>query len=449
MQSLSILSANGLPNLILHGLGAAPVLRGCTRRPATEANEAGWVLEEYRLVMEGSPQELDEVLRGLEDRLGRAAHGETLHLQMVPYHGCRPWGSPLLGGEIAFLDEGSSSRGRGAQVLLLRLRRGDFWQAEQHEAPLSNAYGHAVTGGLPLDNHSDGGSHTAFVTVEDGALVGDLPAPARLELFNDVGSPTSALQEIFLGCYLDANSPPPDLTLQGESATPAPDVSSSLVSDVGSANGLFRRCTWLTGGEQVLLNWPLPPGLLSALNNRPVLPLLRLATPGAENDHWASWRVCFGEQTLFSSELGLLLPNRALQVLPGLRLPPAILPGETPPAGLTLQLVLTRLSSTARQLDVDFVTLLPLDGWRSLRPLAHSQGGLPPGAIWMDDPTRHLSWSVDPAQGELITHACLGEPLVVWPGHRQRIYLLHGGIEMDIHHTTRLRLLYWPRRRAL
>ncbi|MCA1955125.1 MAG: hypothetical protein LDL12_08270 [Anaerolinea sp.] len=444
MQSLCILSAQA--NLVLHGLGAPAALRSCTRTPNTTVSAEGWVDEEYRLVLEGSPNELDQLLLMLEDRLGRAAAGEASQLQLVPHHGSRPWASPLLGGQIRFVDDGSSSRGRGSQVLQLILRRADYWQAEQHEAPLSNAYGSGILGGLTLDNHSDGNGHSAYVTIEQGALVGDLPAPTRLELYND--RTLAPLRQAWLGCYQDCRQTPPDITLQAEGGAPLPGVSSSVISAASCSNGFFRRLTWTNSGEQALLSWALPPGLLQALNSRALLPLLRLATPCPNNDLWVSWRVLCGEQVLMRSELGLLQINSSLQPLPGLRLPPIELPGENAPAGLTLQLMVARLSGGARQLDLDFVALLPLNGWRSLRPLGDGDG-LPPGAIWIDDANLNVQWSYAPALGELITHSVLGQPILVWPGHAQRIYLLHGGAQMDIGHQTRLRLFYYPRRRAL
>jgi hypothetical protein len=442
MQSLCILNQQN--HLVLKGLGAPAALRSCTRTPNSNVSPEGWVNEEYHLVMEGTPDELDTLLLMLEDRLGRAAAGETSQLQIVPHNGSSPWASPLLGGQINFVDDGSSSRGRGSQVLRLTLRRADYWQAEQHEAPLSNAHGSSILGGLTLDNHTDG-HHTAYVTVEDGALIGDLPAPARLELFNDRS--TASIKDAWLGCYLDANQAPPDITLQAEVAAPLTGVSSSVINDVSCSNGFFRRLMWSNSGEQALLAWALSPGLLRALNSRSLVPLLRLATPCLNNDLWVSWRVLCGEQVLTRSELGLLQPNRSLQALPGLRLPPIALPGENAPAGLTLQMVITRLSGGSRQLDLDFLALLPLNGWRSLRPLA--EDGLPPGAIWIDDANINLSWSYSAPLGEFITHSVIGQPLLVWPGHAQRIYLLHGGMLMNIDHQTRLRLFYYPRRRAL
>jgi len=41
------------------------------------------------------------------------------------------------------------------------------------------------------------------------------------------------------------------------------------------------------------------------------------------------------------------------------------------------------------------------------------------------------------ASGELVTHTAVGAPLMLWPGRKQRLWLLHGGAAMDIDHTVR------------
>ena len=428
--------------LWLHGPDAPAHICGALRSPAAPlARPDGSCDEVIDLHLQGSPADLERTLEELEACLALVEHQIVpVTLGIVLEAGSEPWFSPLLAGQLEYIDHGSASRARGAQKLRLSLRRAEFWQRAALPVPLSNANGSGVTDGLQVENHTDL-AHQCWVDVETRALEGNYPVPARIEIANTLES-GGQLENIWLGCYVGAGEPP-STVLEGEYGLTL--LGTSVIADTASSNGQFRRVNWNSSGEATLIQWTLTSAQLAAFAGQWARPLVRLANSISATDVWLQLRVLINAEVSGTSNWMLLQPGQKLQDLPAIQLPPWPLPQETAPAPLTLALVASRVSSLPLALDLDFIQLMPTDGWRkylALQPMNF-------GSTLVDDFAQSACYTQEPGTGARVQHAVVGADVLLWPGRRQRIYLMHGGTACDIAYRTRLKLAYTPRRRVI
>jgi hypothetical protein len=126
---------------------------------------------------------------------------------------------------------------------------------------------------------------------------------------------------------------------------------------------------------------------------------------------------------------------------------PPLLAGMGSLAGLDLVLQSCSSSSGAHSLQVDFLHLTPLDGWRKLVSL---QRGLPNGSTLVEDGfldevyTRFGSLH----SGDFTAY---GDPLFLIPGKAQRLYFLQSVIvgQAPVGRVLQVKAAYRPRKRQL
>lgn len=438
MESLYLSNPAGLEVLWLHGSGVQPPVRGAVRGSATRRGEE--VEEIYDIHLEGAG--IAGWLETLEGRLADGRDGVNpcyLNLQTAP--GAPFWRTPIREGHLTLLGSGAASQG-----LRLTLRRPAWWEGDLQALPLSNPTGTRLTTGLTLTNHQDGhNGHVNFAALAAVDLPGSLPAPFQA-VVRAVGSAES-LQTVLMGLGSDLEDADGALghALEGEAAQAGAGAALSVVSDPTASGGAFARLTWSAATWASLATWTLPAAALGYLRGRGVHPVLRLASVPPQAGLVLAWRVspAPGAAPLAQSALFPLTLGHALQVGPALTLPPLDLGGGPYPA-LCLELWAESTPTTPATLEVDFVHLLPAEGWLQAHPL----GGTPPGWDLVLDGREGCLYSRDPASGARApTHLLAGE----WPGLRpkrgHRFYLLwetHNGAACEAQVT--LRLFLRPRR---
>ena len=107
----------------------------------------------------------------------------------------------------------------------------------------------------------------------------------------------------------------------------------------------------------------------------------------------------------------LITPGQSLNVLEVMRLPPFLLTDFANSAGLDLVLSARRASSGGHTLCLDYLLLLPLDGWRSYSGLYP----LPQNWRLVDNGALNLVTTFNGANNELITHIPTGHPFLLAP----------------------------------
>ncbi len=444
MYALKLI-CDGEPDWVLHGPGAANELEGARLAGTRPALRAEWVIETVLLALKGGAADW---IHGLERRLAQIrAGGGEVRLQLQRAARDAPLSALLLDGWLEAPEPGADERERGFGGYRLHLLREREWSAPAAALPLSNANSTDVTGGLALFNHSDTeSSHQNYADVRAAGLGGSQPAPLSLRL--GLGSsPTRVVTHVILAAGSDLWSDGIAFAhvLEGESGIPGADcASTSLIGDSGASGGFYRRVGWNGTEESALLRWTITPLALSLARRRAFRPVLRLHNPPAAG--------VYLHFRLFNPRGGLLDHNRPqrldtarwLQAGTTLCLPPHDLPGLDP-AGLTLELWAQRDEPGSHSLDVDFVQLLPVEGWLELFPL----GGAAQGSTLVVDGERNSVLAIDAGGAAFASHTLSGGGLRLLPGRNHRLYLL---FETDsgapVNQSLQVQALYPPRWRT-
>jgi hypothetical protein len=273
--------------------------------------------------------------------------------------------------------------------------------------------------------------------------VGDLPGPTRLEVLNNY--PSSRLYTLWIGQnWTDPDNF--DHILEGEAST----IGSEMDDLWGCSLGHFMRAILASGNEIDLFNWELTDSFFDACKGgyfkilarfqgfAPTSVKLRIKLEYEVTDIWQS-----GQVTLDIS--------RALQIrdLLTLRLPPWML-GNTNLSAMTMTMTGQQNSGSSVNVDLDFLQITPLDGWRMLECAGY---GVLQNSRMVDDGINENAYIDDGAgdnkAGILIGY---GNPITLYPGKKQRLYfLMHSviGNTAEITRTIMVKLYYRPRRRTL
>lgn len=417
MDSLTILLPDS-PGRALRSAAPQPpldFLRWLELRP-TENDEE--VIECALLGLRGAG--IRQWLEGLEAVLAQARRTPFALLERRAAAGDEPLYAALRGGWLE-ADPLNQSAARGAFTVRLSLRRSKVWRKMAAALPLSNANGSRVESGLTLFNHSDGGSgHQNFADIAAGDLRGGQPAPLslRVRLLQPAGE---TLQRLIIaaGSRLEWGGESFPHALEGEAAVPGADCTAgSLLTDAAASGGAYHRVQWTRPDSAALLRWSLSPGLLGFAAGRAFRTVLRLASPPPAAVY-LRWRLLdAGGHPLDESPPSLLQPQSALQTGAALHLPPRWQPQITP-AALTLELRAESRDDSPKTLDVDFLHLLPAEGWLQLNAL----NGASAAEVWLDG-ERRLAYT-RLAGGEIgFTHTLSGAGVQLMPGSGCRLYLL-------------------------
>lgn len=449
------LTQNGA-SLVLHGAEMAAPFIGATYNPSSGALDT--VSETLDLLLEGSAAEIETAMRALGRLLepvpGAPAGSET-YLEARAASGGETWRSPLVRGWMELGPAGADQRREGVQLLKLHITRQNWWEGAETWLPLYNDTGGPVSSGLAIRNHWDGDvlGHQNFVELRAadsaGSTAGDLPAPLKLD-FRGTGTNFTGTLYAAQNIYSSPLTMRP--VLEGEFGEPGNGAALSMVSDATCSNGAFGRVTWSGEAETAVWKCSMTAAIVVDFNGRPLLPVVRLANPlPAGSKFWHYWRVTLnanvsapeGVHDCAGSYLGapaMLNPGSPL-ILP----PWVIAPGDSP-EGVGLELRVAAAGTGSHTLDIDYVYLLPLDGWRIYRPALKNWNA---GLYVLDDPYARVLKSAD---WDIQTHTAEGPGLWVQPGMAARYYFLmerQGGAGFAPATAASVRLAYRPRKRTL
>lgn len=417
MDSLTILLPDS-PGWALHSTAPQPplqALRWLEVRPTETDDE---VIECALLGLRGAG--IREWLEGLEAVLTQVRRTPFALLERRAAAGNEPLFAALRDGWLE-ADPLNQRAARGDFTARLYLRRGKIWRKTAAALPLSNANGSRLESGLTLYNHHDGHTgHQNFADIAAADLGGGQPAALslRVRLLQPSGE---TLQRLILaaGSQLQWGGESFPHALEGEAAVPGADcTASSLLTDAGASGGAYRRVQWTRPDSAALLRWSLSPCLLGFAAGRLFRPVLRLASPPPAGVY-LRWRLLdAGGHPIEESPPCLLQPQSALQTGGGLNLPPRWQPQITP-AGLMLELRAESRDDSPKTLDVDFLHLLPAEGWLELNAL----NGASAAEVWLDGEGRLACTRA--AGGEIgFTYMLSGAGAQLLPGSACRLYLL-------------------------
>lgn len=437
--------------LVLQGPGMAAPFRGARYAPGT-----GLADEPVELGLEGTPAEIEAALARLAWLMDEAARwygipgGQTVYLECTVTEGGPAWRTPLAGGRVELMGIGPDQRLSARQGVRLRLARAGWWEGAEVELPLSNHSASRVTGGVTVSNHWDG-QHEAWVDAAAADTAGDLPAPAHL-VYTSLDADLTGT----LWAGQNVTSDPANLLaqLEAEDGAGLSGVTAAKLVDATASNGVFYRLGWTGEAETGLWRVSLAESQMAMFGGRAFLPLLRLHTMlGAGEQVWSFLRVTASwtggaTEGVMDGAPGYLPTQAYLCPCGPLSLPPwPVMAGEAAgeaPMTIGLELRAAAAGAGSHQLDLDYLFLLPLDGWRVYRPLLKTWGPL----LLDDNPALGTVKGQRAAQA----HAAEGPGLVVWPGRLNRYYFLaerQGGGGFAPSCRATVKLSYRPRKSVI
>ena len=436
----------GSTTLVLHGAGVTGAMRGARLLPA--GGPGPTVEERIELVLEGTAGEIETALESacrlvqLARQAADGAGGYWGYLEVKLTAAGATWRSKIVDGWPEYQAAGAGQRARGRQGAVLRLVRENWWEGPEVSLPLSNPHGTNVTTGLTVYNHEDA-AHKNYADVAAASLAGDLPAPARLE----ISASTAETGTVWVG--LNQNSAPADLAVNypGEVAAAGSGITGSNQADATYASGgSYKRFTWSGAGSKGVAGWSLNALSMARMGGRAFRGVLRFYSAVVESNLWASWRLVYSgaaTETIWEGPGQYLSTAMVVQDLPGLRLPPWVIPPGDNPPGLLLELVINAAGAGSHVLDIDELYLLPMDGWRKYEPAILQVAGL----ALRDDTERE---SVQALSTALQSHAADGPGFWLEPGKAARFTFLVGQrLLANIALTATVKVFYRPRKRGL
>ena len=251
-----------------------------------------------------------------------------------------------------------------------------------------------------------------YVDILGTDITGMMPTPLKLEFSN---SETTALESVWVASNWRSSPLTFAHMLEAEDS-----ATGSNTANAGASSGQYRVYTIATT-EAAVTSWTLPSVMMAAAGSNYFRVMARFFDSTDIVNCEYRLKVLYGSTVLWDSGLFTFLDTyeptvKILREFATVQLPPYMLEGSSPP-DLTLQLLGASTTGSAETVKLDYLMLLPLDGYRKFR----SVGGLAQYTLLMDDGidgTVYYTVStsrIDDIQAE-------GKQIMLVPGKTTRIY---------------------------
>ncbi len=344
-----------------------------------------------------------------------AGLGQAVVLHAEPVEG-EDWESPVMDGWSEFGGKGSQVGARllGSMALTLHVTRCNYWQAAEVQLETISPGGDDGLTGSTLElmeeiSGEDEGLHVnAMVIAPSVAEPGpDLPSPMRLEIKNIRADPVD-IGHLYVSQNVNSECQSRSYCLDDADAS-----GGESQSDADAYCGTYKACAFSDTAAADLLTWPLADAFCQDCKGNFFRFILRLNADLAYTDLELKMQLRLSSTSSVVGETDWLaaVPGERLQVFSAMRLPPYHLVDLANAAGLDLVLVARRSTLGSHTLSVDYLQLMPLDGWRHYRPLY----ALEQNWTLVDNGARGIVSSLDTSGKEQITHIAVGQPFYLAP----------------------------------
>lgn len=366
--------------------------------------------------------------------------GLRYFVQFQPDGGDQTWRSEILNGRVDVGPEAVDWQWTALKIeVVVTWTRRYYWEGVGVPVPLSNGNGTDITLGLAIYNHNDSDTgHDNFVDIDGTDIEGGLPAPIDLQI-KRTDSYSFRADRWFIGSNIYSVPASLGVIIEGETST---GLGSSIASGAASG-GNYEQMTWSSTSETIIAIFPLSTGAILNLADGNYFRILMKFFTKPVADLSIRWEIRFQVTPMWTGPFFKLETNRELQDGGVIQLPPT-LAGESSVASMDLYLWGLRVANPTT-LDLDFIQITPLDGWRELDSKGY---GVVTGGVVQDDGLRGKVWSASsPSGAKVPNYIGKGDPIVVWPGQDQRIYILHDGQggNAEIDRQAEVQIIYRPR----
>jgi hypothetical protein len=326
----------------------------------------------------------------------------------------------------------------------LAIRRRFYWEKDTPvELTLTNRHGSGI-GGVTVYNHDDA-AHDNHVAIVGATVLGVLPAPLKIEFYNMYAAAATTYR-VWAGQFTSFGGTAINPTLEGEAGGGA-SVGDGTCS--GGAYGNYTVNTWYALAGR----WPIGAALMPTDRTRFVMVLARFfGDPTGIN---LAALLTFPAGGAAVSEImrtdSIICDSNRLQMLGPLQLPPWLTRLGSGVTLASLNLDLWARHDAGATMALDFLGLLPLDGWRFYTP---SSRGLLQTDVLLDDAPISRQVRVQHVAG-FTGYSGLyvpqGPGLYAWPGRDITLYFMVNtdtGVA-EIERSSAIRAYYYPRRLTL
>jgi hypothetical protein len=387
-------------------------------------------------------------LFGQAARYQRTRQGSAVYVEHQPEVGEMMYRSEISGGRVE-LDDRTYHEHWGADILEADVTwtRKPYWEGELTQIPLTNGSASRTLANLTLYNHDDADSgHDNWANIDGLDIEGDLPTPLRLEITNntDAGVSTEEMRTVYvaLGIHNDPFAFVHMVELEGNTAL----VTDTETANAASSGGTYVEYEWTDAGMTDLVKIQISNTVMSQIKGAyvRVLVSLRSDPPAGCRYQLSLWDA--DNLTIWDGPIIYGVDGDRLLDFGTVPLPPALIGSGLEMGEMFLVLAADANASGTHTLDMDFLQLTPLDGWR-----AHdSTASIPAGEGLFDDGIAGYAYHFDGDYGYNLPPA-RGHAIHLLPGHDQRLYILQMGADGQaaILRSVALKAYYRPRRVTL
>jgi len=426
--------------------GATTGIYGCTYFPLGPSADSATVAEQAELICKGTTAaNIRSALNSLERLCEAAARrrasgkGTRIYVEYKPVDGDNLYRSELYSGRLVYSEEPGARRfgeTNPAIMVAFAFERAPWWEGPEVELSISSQGNAAATGGRRVTNNGTDN----WVQIAAAQVTGTEPAPVRVRLTNDTGA-SQDYRHFFAGVNAFASPSTFTSVHQGEADTFGTGQTSSA-----TCSGGYYRSYSVTSTESLKALWLLTAAEMTS-GGRWCRLLARLASYDFSKrvrvrpviyDYYGLVKLWEGSQVWLSDLAGVV----ELQDFGSLPIPPGAYSSEY----AQCQIGLTMQSDSATTVSIDYVQLVPMDGYRSVEQVGYSVPN--GGAIEINEGDDSVYYWTGSQRWPLAV--ATGSGLRVWPNTLQRVYVLHDeGFTSAIANTLSVQMWHRPRRAVI
>ncbi len=334
-------------------------------------------------------------------------------------------------------------------VIDFKWTRVPFWEASTAvQVPLSNTSASSNTSGLTITNSNDATAEN-FTDILAVDVIGDLPAPVKLELEN-TKSGADASKEIYI--WHNVYSSPSSFlhVLEGEDATGGTVTDSG--TDTTSSSDKYTTLAWTATVETLIAEWALSDTLMTYAAGGRFAFLARWRGVFPYTNAWIRMKTLDPNGNIqWTGKLTLIDSIAELTMLDVTRLP-QYQAGEASQQATILRMYGYRPVSGTHSIPIDYLQLSPISGdggWKRFLffsdGVAYQEKFVHDGNI--DGYDKHFNTS----SKSITDFSAFGGPVMLVPGVNQRLYFNSRDKdgEAKVDQTWKVKLWYRPRRNSL
>lgn len=347
--------------------------------------------------------------------------GPRVYVEFDPGNTGDVYRSMLYGGYVGLTADSLGGQWGAANLELeLEWIRDPFWEGPLTQLTLSNSSATDNTSGITVNNVNDTTGEN-WVAIDDTELLGDLPAPIKVNMVNAYTS-AAACDEIFI--FHNVFSTPGSLThiLEGEDAGGA-GITPTAESGNGASNDQYAAIDWTATTETKIATWPISTTELSYMKGGRFMVLARWYGAFPYSDCWLRLKLEGASGVLWEGSLSLIPDTRELHTLGTVRLPPYLY-GQSDLKGISLTLYALRNASGTHTINLDYLMLSPVSeetGWKRFVSL---DAGVAYQEEFFHDATEYFDYRQDTAGDAIAEFVSYGGPLLLIPNEDQRVYFV-------------------------